>query len=186
MNDGQLFSPSSCHDEDIHHHAAPGSMPVEWRKRSEPLEWENPWYSHRPETPDSRVDPSVFCSESAPRTASASCESAVDVENRDPEIIRCNGMRSGQAWTIALCALWGCRDAHSLEACLDFLGKVVLGLAPSELSQAFGDFENAMQIKKQELGMKVFNPSGKEPYLPDGLDLCCLLCISGPKLQTSS
>lgn len=171
--DGQLFSPATD-DEDIQHDAAPGNMPVEWSKRSDLLEWKNPWYSHGPGTPEGRSDPSIFWSESAPRTAPASCESAAcddDAERRDPEI-RCNGKRSGQAWTVALCALWGCRDAHGLEASLDFLGKVVLGLVPSELGQAFGEFENAIQTKKQELGMNVFNPSGRgvatrlQPCLP--------------------
>lgn len=163
VNGGQFFS-APTDDEDIQH-AAPGSMPIEWSKRSDLLEWKNPWYSHGPETPADgrRSDPSIFCSESSPKTAPASCESAADDDGecRDPEI-RCNGKRSGQAWTVALCALWGCRDAHGLEASLDFVGKVVLGLVPSELRQAFGDFENAIQTKKQELGRKVFNLSGEK------------------------
>lgn len=146
VNGGQLCSPST-ENEDTQH-AAPGRMSVQWSKRGDLLEWKNPWYSHGPGTPDGRSDPSIFC-----------CESTA-AEYHDPEP-RCNGERSGQAWTIALCALWGCQDAHGLEASLDFLGRVVLGLVPSELGQAFGDFEDAIQTKKQELGMKVFNPSGE-------------------------
>ena len=169
LNDGQLFSPSSVeNEEDIRPDVAPGSMPVEWSKCSDLLEWKNPWYSHGPEAPHGRTgsDPSIFCSESAPRTApaSSSCESTADEcgERRGNPEIRCNGKRSGQAWTVALCALWGSRDAHGLEASLDFLGKVALGLVPSELGQAFDEFDKAIQTKKRELGVEVFNPSGKK------------------------
>lgn len=157
---GQIFPPS-IEDEDIQH-AAPGSMPVEWGKRSDLLEWKNPWYSHGPGTPDGRSDPSIFCSEATPRTAPASfTASSVGADCCHDPAPKCNGRRSGQAWTVALCALWGCRDAHGLKASLDFLGEVVLGLAPSELGQAFRDFENAIQTKKQELGMEFFSSSGK-------------------------
>lgn len=180
MNGGQLFSPSPK-DEDIQHDTAPGSIPVDRSKCSELLEWKNPWYSHGPEASDGRSDPSVFCSESVPRTAPASCESAADDrECRDPEI-RCNGKRSGQAWTVALCALWGCRDGHGLEVSLDFLGKVVLGLVPSELGQAFGEFDNAIQTKKRELGKRVFSPPG-EFFLLSCLGLK-LLVFSDPTVR---
>lgn len=175
--DGHLFA--ATENEDIQHDVAPGSMPVEWSKRSDFLEWKNPLYSHGPGTPDGRSDSSIFCSESAPRTAPP-CESAAcdDAGCRDPEI-RCNGKRSGQAWTVALCALRGCRDAHGLEASLDFLGKVVVGLVPSELGQAFGDFENAIQTKKQQLGMSVFNSSGEGVAM---YEIVAVIAVAGSRL----
>jgi len=163
----QLFSPSTQDSEDID--VAPGSMRIQWDERSNLLEWKNPWYSHGPETNDSRSNDQVFCSESAPKTAptppssSASSTAAAEPCGRQHSThpgLRCDGTRSGQAWTVALSALWGCRDTHGLEAALDLMREVCLGLVPSELAQAFCDFESAISQKRANSTL-IFTPSGE-------------------------
>lgn len=164
-NGGQLFSLFPKEDEDIH---GPSSMPADWSKRSDFLgEWKNPWYSHGSGTTDkpcSRYRKEVFFSEEAPREAPAAADSCLvaDVEtcarHYHPEL-RCEAVRSGKAWTVALCALWGCRDAHGLKASLDLMGRVAVALVPSELGQAFAEFNMAVNEKRASL-TKIFTPSG--------------------------
>lgn len=162
----QLFSPSTQDSEDID--VAAGSMPIEWNERGNFLEWKNPWYSHGPETSDSRSGEQVFCSESAPKTtptpssSSASSEAASEPcgrQHRPQPALRCDGTRCGQAWTVALCAVWGCRDTHGLEAALSLMREVCLGLMPAELAEAFCDFESAIK-QKRAISTQMFTPSG--------------------------
>lgn len=165
VNDGQLASSFGEKDEDI---CGPSSMPADWNNRSDFLgEWENPWYSHGPGTVDkpcNRVDPEVFCSESAPRKAAAAGPAfriaAVEpcALHQHPGL-RCEAVRCGQAWTVALCALWGCRDTHGLEASLSLMAAVALALFPSELGQAFAEFDSAIKNKRAS-SAEIFTPSG--------------------------
>eukprot|EP00752_Nemacystus_decipiens_P001227 g1226.t1 len=43
--DGDHLFSRGTEDEDAQHDPAPGSMPVEWSKGRDLLEWKNPWYS---------------------------------------------------------------------------------------------------------------------------------------------
>lgn len=170
VNHGQLFSSFPEENEDIR---GPSSMPVEWNKRSDFLEWKNPWYSHGPRTPDkscSRNDPEIFCSESGPRKAAADSSliaaaepCARQLRHHHHPVLRCDAARSGQAWTVALCALWGCRDTHGLTASLELMGRVALGLLPSELGQACAEFDLAIKDKRASL-KQIFTPSGDKTH----------------------
>ncbi|CAN0450490.1 unnamed protein product, partial [Ectocarpus sp. 12 AP-2014] len=145
------MSPSAEENDDIR---APDSMPAEWTKRSMPdvVEGHNPCYSHGP----SKNDPADFFSEAVPRTAAAAREEAADPPPQPAA--RYDGTRSGPAWTVALCALWGCRDTHGLKASLHVAGRVVLDLLPSELSKAFVEYERAISEKRASF-THIFTPS---------------------------
>lgn len=145
------MSRSAEENDDIR---APDSMPAERAKRSMPdfVEWHNPCYSHGP----SKNGPEDLFSEAVvPRTAAAA--EAADAPAQPAA--RYDGRRSGPAWTVALSALWGCRDIQGLKASLHVTGRVVLDLLPSELSKAFVDYERAIKEKRAKF-IHIFTPSG--------------------------
>lgn len=124
------FSPD---ENDVH---APGSM-------DGLVEWNNPCYIHA-----SRM------AEEAPSGRSSLCPEesvAADLEvpTQKTELERhemCMGR--AQAWTVAICALMGCRDEGGISASLELMGKVVLNMERSELSQTFVQFDEAMRQKR--------------------------------------
>lgn len=131
-------------ENDVH---APGSMPGL-------VEWNNPCYIHASRT-----------AEEAPSGRSSLCPQesvATDLEvlTQNTELDRhemCMGR--AQAWTVAICALMGCRDEGGISASLELMGNVVLKMGRSELSQTFVQFDEAMREKRAAFP-GIFSPSG--------------------------
>lgn len=148
------LSQSSDEGGDIY---APGSMPVDWNRRKVPalLEWRNPWYSHEPRTSE-RILPEMSSWKLAPRTSAARPRASGNYHHLE---LSCDGTRSSQAWTVALCALLGCRDPHELRVSLDLVNKAAFALMPPELGLAYADFEAVIQ-QKRETSAHIFTSAG--------------------------
>lgn len=161
--DWNLSQSSSEEGDDIY---APGSMPVEWSRGNVPglLGWKNPWYSHEPRKSDRSVQ-ETFCSESATGTPAARPRAS---GNHHYLELSCDGIRSGKAWTVALCALRGCRDIQELRVSLDLTEKVIIDLIPSELRLAQVDFEVVIK-QKRETSIQIFTPAGDNDHCCDRL-----------------
>lgn len=127
---------------------APGSMPGL-------VEWNNPCYIHASRT-----------AEEAPSNRRAVCPEesiAADlgVPARKTELDShemCIG--KAQAWTVAICALMGCRDEVGISASLELMGNVVLRMERSEMGQTFVQFDEAIREKRAAFP-GIFSPSGE-------------------------
>lgn len=67
--------------------------------------------------------------------------------------------RSGRGWTIAVCALMGCRDVDDVRVSLGLTAEVVLSIPSSELQKAAKEFDAVIQGKRAALPC-IFIPSG--------------------------
>lgn len=124
---------------------APGSMPGL-------VEWNNPCYIHASRTTDQA--PSVSFKEE-----SVSADPGLPIQQN--EIDGSHEMPIGKAWTVAICALMGCRDVDGISASLELMGSVVLHMERSELGQTFVRFEEVIREKRAAFP-GIFSPPGEQ------------------------
>ncbi|CAM9099799.1 unnamed protein product, partial [Scytosiphon promiscuus] len=148
------WNPSQSSQEDEIY--APGSMPIEWNRRNVPclLEWRKRRDSQKPRKSDRSVQRAFF-TESAPKIPAARPRATGEHHHLGRSG---DGTRSSKAWTIALCALRGCRDTHELRVSLELMETIISNLIPSELRLARVDFEVVIK-QKRETSIQIFTPA---------------------------
>lgn len=131
---------------DNYHATAPASMMPSLKQ------WHNPLYRHEASTSSSFEDDAATTREididsgrTSVRDLGSTCDDA--------------GTRSGRGWTIAVCALMGCRDVYGVSVSLDLMAEVVLSLSSCELQKAAKEFDAVIQEKRAALTC-IFVPSG--------------------------
>lgn len=130
---------------DVH---APGSMPGL-------VEWNNPCYIHAPRpAEEAPSDRSAFCPEGSVAADLGFPTQKSELDSHE----MCIG--KAQAWTVAICALMGCRDEGGISASLELMGSVVLKMERSELGQTFVQFDEAIREKRAAFP-GIFSPSGE-------------------------
>lgn len=133
---------------DNYHATAPASMMPSLKQ------WHNPLYRHVARTSSSSFEDD------------AATTREIDIDSGRPSVrdlgSTCDdaGTRSGRGWTIAVCALMGCRDVYGVSVSLDLVAEVVLGLPSCELQKAAKEFDAVIQEKRAALPC-IFVPSGE-------------------------
>lgn len=120
-------------------------------------EWKNPCCISEPWTPEEEPSrQTLICSQTSRRAERGLCGCALRPIPGE--------MRSGQAWTVAICALMGCRDVVGIIASLSLMGNVVENMPQSELVHTGADFEREIREKREVLP-HIFVSSGEQNSL---------------------